>query len=158
MKYSMYQRCLAGAALFTVVLTSCGKNETKELPAANEVVATLQGQVTFTDEIIAKDMDETNTFYDIDSTLVKDSAALVGSGATAEMLSVWKAQDEAGAETIAEALEQFNAGWKEAYADYKPEEVPKLETAVLRQDGNCVIYAVTADNEAAADAIDALFE
>lgn len=158
MKYSMYQRCLAGAALFTVLLTGCGKKETKELPDANEVVATLQGQVTFTDEIITKDMDETNIFYNIDSMLVKDSAALVGSGATAEMLSVWKAQDEVDAEAIVKALEEFNAGWKEGYADYKPEEVPKLETAVLRQEGNCVIYAVTADNEAAADAVDALFK
>ncbi len=158
MKNYMHQRCLAGAALFTLLLTGCGKQEAKELPPAQDVIASLQQQVTFTDEIIEKDMEETNLFFEMDSTLVKDSASLVGSGATAETLSVWKAQDAASAKTIAETLETFNSNWIEGYSDYKPEEVPKLESAVFRQEGDCVIYAVTADNEAAEDAIDALFK
>lgn len=158
MNHCIYQRCLAGAALFTILLAGCGKQEAKELPAAKNVIGDLQQQVTFTDEIIEKNMEETNLFFEMDDTLVKDSASLVGSGATAESLSVWKAQDEASAETIAQVLETFNSNWIEGYSDYKPEEVPKLETAVFRREGDCVIYAVTADNEAAADAIDALFK
>lgn len=156
MKHSTWKRCLCGAAVFTLLLTACGAK--KELPSVGEMTDTLQEQVTFTDEIIRKNKDETITFYNIDSELVADAAALVGSGATAEMLSVWQAQDEQGAEKIAETLKGFNADWKEGYADYKPAEVPKLETAIVRQEGTCVIYAVTAENDAAADAIDVLLD
>lgn len=156
MKQSTWKRCLCGAAAFSLLLTACGAK--KELPSVGELTDTLQEQVTFTDEIIRKDKDEAVRFYDIDSELVADAAALVGSGATAEMLSVWQAQDEQSAEQLVERLKSFNADWKEGYADYKPEEVPKLETAIVRQQGTCVIYAVTAENDAAADAIDALLD
>ena len=154
MKYNTWMRCLCGAAVFTLLLTACGAK--KELPPVGEMVDTLQEQVTFTDEIISKEKEETIRFYNMDSELVTDAAALVGSGATAEMLSVWQAQDEKGAAQIAQTLQDFNADWKEGYADYKPEEVPKLETAIVRQQGTYVIYAVTAQNDAAADAVDAL--
>lgn len=154
MKYTIWKRCLCGAAVLTLLLTACGSK--KELPSVSEMMDTLQEQVTFSDEIIEKNKDETILFYNIDSELVSDAAALVGSGATAEMLSVWQAQDESGAQKIAQTLQEFNTDWKEGYSDYKPEEVPKLETAVVRQMGTCVIYAVTAENDAAADAVDAL--
>lgn len=155
MKHTMiWKCCLCGAVALTLLLTACG--EKKELPSAGEMLDTLQEQVTFTDEMIEKNKDETLLFYNIDGALVSDATALVGSGATAEMLSVWQAPDAQSAQKITEFLQDFNANWQEGYSDYKPEEVPKLETAVVRQQGTVVVYAVTAENDGAADAVDAL--
>ncbi len=156
MKHNTWKHCLCGTAVFTLLLTGCGAK--KELPSVEDMTDTLQEQVTFTDEMIRKEKDETILFYNIDNELVADAAALVGSGATAEMLAVWQAQDEQSAETIAQTMQDFNDNWKEGYSDYKPEEVFKLETAIVRQQGTCVIYAVTAENDAAADAINALLD
>ena len=44
---------------------------------------------------------------------------------------------------------------KDSYADYAPDQVPKLDTAVVRTCGEYVIVCVSADNEKAASVVDA---
>ena len=57
---------------------------------------------------------------------------------------------------IAAQLQAFTDSWIAGYSDYKPEEVPKLESAVLEQDGVYVVFCVTADNTAAKSAVRSL--
>lgn len=147
---------VCGAALAVSLLTGCGGGQDAGAPAPAEALDTLSSQLQFTDEMTEKDLAGACTFYGVDETLVTDAAALVGSGATAESLSVWQTADQAAAQDVADALETFRADWAEGYADYKPEEVPKLDSAVLAQQGTTVVFCVTADNEGAWDAVQAL--
>ena len=101
------------------------------------------------------DMDSESTcrFYDVDTGLVNDSSAYVGSGATAERMAVFEAVDADAAGSIADAQQTFTDGWIAGYSDYKPDEVPKLESAVLEQNGVYVVFCVSADNTTAKTAV-----
>lgn len=138
------------AVLACTALAGCGKELTL-VPA--DAVTGLQSELTFTDEMTEKDKAGTCTFYDVDETLVSEAAALVGSGATAESLSVWKAESADAATEIKQDLQTFQTGWIDGYSDYMPEEVPKLESAVLEQQGVYVVFCVTSDNDGAQDAV-----
>lgn len=140
----------AGAAALCVVAAGCSKQLTLE-PA--DALAQLKDEITFTDQMTDMDSESTCRFYDVDTGLVNDSSAYVGSGATAESMAVFEAVDADAAGSIADALQTFTDGWIAGYSDYKPEEVPKLESAVLEQNGVYVVFCVSADNTTAKTAV-----
>ena len=140
----------AGAAALCVVAAGCSKQLTLE-PA--DALAQLKDEITFTDQMTDMDSESTCRFYDVDTGLVNDSSAYVGSGATAESMAVFEAVDADAAGSIADALQTFTDGWIDGYSDYKPEEVPKLESAVLEQNGVYVVFCVSADNTTAKTAV-----
>ena len=148
-----WKTVLAGALLCTV-LTGCGSSA--EAPAPADAIKSLQSELTFTDQMTDLDSEGACRFYDLDATLVADSAAYVGSGATAESLAAFTAKDSDSADQLVEALGAFVDGWIEGYSSYKPEEVPKLESAVIDRQGETVVFCVTDDNAAAKDAVQAV--
>ena len=139
-----------GAAGLRAAAAGWGKQLTLE-PA--DALAQLKDEITFTDQMTDMDSESTCRFYDVDTGLVNDSSAYVGSGATAESMAVFEAVDADAADSIADALQTFTDGWIDGYSDYKPEEVPKLESAVLEQKGVYVVFCVSADNTAAKTAV-----
>lgn len=151
MKQQMKRCAAALAAALCVTAAGCGKQQAAINPA--DALNTLKESTTFTDQMTDMDSAGTCRFYDVSTDLVQDSAAYVGSGATAESMAVFEATDNSAAESIADALQTFTDNWIKSYSDYKPEEVPKLESAVLEQDGVYVVFCVTADNAAAKTAV-----
>lgn len=146
------KRCAAAlAAALCMMAAGCGKQQAEIDPA--DAVQQLRDSMSFTDQMTDMDSAGACRFYDVDTALVQDSAAYVGSGATAESLAVFEATDADAAQSIADALQTFTDSWIEGYSDYKPEEVPKLESAVLEQDGVYVVFCVTSDNAAAKTAV-----
>lgn len=139
------------AAALCITAAGCGKQQPDITPA--DAVQQLKQSASFTDQMTEMDSTGACRFYDVDTELVQDSAAYVGSGATAESLAVFEATDADAAQGIADALQTFTDSWIKGYSDYKPEEVPKLESAVLEQDGVYVVFCVTADNVAAKTAV-----
>lgn len=140
----------AGAAALCVAAAGCSTQLTLE-PA--DALAQLKEEITFADQMTDMDSEGACRFYDVDTGLVNDSSAYVGSGATAESMAVFEAVDADAAGSIADALQTFTDGWIDGYSDYKPEEVPKLESAVLEQKGVYVVFCVSADNTAAKTAV-----
>lgn len=140
----------AGAAALCVAAAGCSTQLTLE-PA--DALAQLKEEITFADQMTDMDSEGACRFYDVDTGLVNDSSAYVGSGATAESMAVFEAVDADAADSIADALQTFTDGWIDGYSDYKPEEVPKLESAVLEQKGVYVVFCVSADNTAAKTAV-----
>ena len=140
----------AGAAALCVAAAGCSTQLTLE-PA--DALAQLKEEITFADQMTDMDSEGACRFYDVDTGLVNDSSAYVGSGATAESMAVFEAVDADAAGSIADALQTFTDGWIDGYSDYKPEEVPKLESAVLEQNGVYVVFCVSADNTAAKTAV-----
>lgn len=151
MKQQMKQCAAALAAALCVAVTGCGKQQMEIKPA--EAVQQLKESVTFTDQMTDMDSAGACRFYDVSTDLVQDSAACVGSGATAESLAVFEASDADAAQRIVDTLQTFTDSWIKGYSDYKPEEVPKLESALIEQDGVYVVFCVTADNAAAKTAV-----
>ena len=151
MKQQMKRCAAALAAALCMAAAGCGKQQAEINPA--DAVQQLKDSVSFTDQMTEMDSAGACRFYDVGTDLVQDGAAYVGSGATAESLAVFEATDTDAAQSIADALQTFTDGWIKGYSDYKPEEVPKLESAVLEQDGVYVVFCVTADNAAAKTAV-----
>ena len=141
----------AGAVALCVIAAGCSKQQLALEPS--DTLAQLKGKITFTDQMTDMDSENTCRFYDIDTGMVADSVSYVGSGATAESMAVFEAVDADAAGSIADALQTFIDGWIAGYSDYKPEEVPKLESAVLEQNGVYVVFCVSADNTTAKTAV-----
>lgn len=135
------------AALFALSLSACGSS--KEMNPA-DALAVMQTDIPFSEELTGLDKAAICKNYDLEETDLAGCAAAIGSGATAENAAVLEGVDSAAAGRIQTALRAFLDDWIEGYSDYKPEEVPKLEQAVLKVKGNYVILCISADSGKAA--------
>lgn len=109
----------------------------------------IRSSVKFTDQFSEMSSDAAVKRYGIGAGEIVSCAVYVGTGATAEEISVWKAKDKNAAQTILKKAQEFIEKQKESYADYQPAEVPKLNSAVLRSKDTVVVACVSADNESA---------
>ena len=83
---------------------------------------------------------------------ISDYAAYIcGSGAYPDEFGVFTADSAEKADEIKTALEKRVDNQKSTYKDYTPDEMYKFDDCFVKQDGNTVYYAVTADNTKAAD-------
>ncbi|MBQ6265681.1 MAG: DUF4358 domain-containing protein [Clostridia bacterium] len=73
------------------------------------------------------------------------------SSAVAEIFAAFKGDD---VDLIRKAVQEKIDYLKESYASYGPQEVPKIESAVLITQGNCVIFCISADNTDAKNLIE----
>ena len=135
------------AVLFIFGLSACGSGKTADPAAA---LQTIRDSVPFSEELTELDKTAVCKNYDLEETDLAGCAAAIGSGATAENAVVIEGTDRAAARRVEAALRAFLDDWIEGYSDYKPEEVPKLEQAVLKVKGNYVILCVSADSGRAA--------
>ena len=98
-----------------------------ELKTAAEKADAVLANITFSGEMVAVDTDTIDVRFGFSADGISDYAAYIcGSGAY---------PDEFGVFT----------------ADYTPDEMYKFDDCFVKQDGNTVYYAVTADNTKAAD-------
>lgn len=132
-----------GAFLFV----GCG-GEKLDISLADAGNQLLQQQ-QFTDPLTELAAEDACVLYGIDSDDVVDAIAYVSSGATAEEISLWQAKDGKSLKNITEAIETRMASQKDAYASYKPEEVPKLEKFILKTAGDYAVLCVTDDTDTA---------
>lgn len=113
----------------------------------------LNSGVEFGEELTKLDGGGLERVYRMDSADVADAAGYTGSGATVDQISVWKATDDAAAQRIEDQLKKFLESQIESYADYKPDQVPKLEKAILEKNGLYVVLCVSEDAGAASEVI-----
>ena len=77
------------------------------------------------------------------------AAGFASTGLTAEEVAVFEMADEASAKD-AEGLLQTHLDYQiEANEDYRPQEMPKLEKAVVARRGKTLLFLVAADYAAA---------
>lgn len=127
-----------------VVLSGCA-SEKKTIDLKN-LENELLAEVEFDDEMSLLDEKMANMLYDIDN--AKKSVVYIGSGATSEEIALFEFESledaKAGYEKAKERIEKQ----KEDYAKYIPEEVQRLENALISQNGNFVIVCVAKGDDA----------
>lgn len=96
------------------------------------------------------------TLYQIDAATVTECAVYTTLTAGAEELAVLVLQDETAAQEALTALEQRVADQKAALENYQPDEVGKLDNAILERRENTVLLLVPADADAARTAVEGL--
>ena len=143
-------RVKSAAALTALVLVLClslsGCGKEKLAVDIDDLAADLLAGVSFSEELAPLERDVAGVLYD----LPDDTNAVVylGSGATAEELSVFDSGSEEAAAALAMAVEERRLERVELYSDYAPAESEKLEKAVLIQRKQYVIYCVSPDDNA----------
>lgn len=94
------------------------------------------------------------SYYGINEADVTEfSAYVAGAGVYPDEFGVFTASDAEAAERINEAIAKRIDKQYNTYKDYSPDEMYKFDDYILEVEGTTVIYAVCADNEAAAEAL-----
>ena len=84
-------------------------------------------------------------------------AQVCSSGASADEVAVFKVKDKENVEDMLEVVRERKQELYDSFVDYVPEEINKIENAVIGSSGNYVYFIVCADKAAAKTAVEACF-
>ena len=155
MKAKRFVSAAAAILLGLSLLTGCSQNSGKTITAAtDEVAQSLQESLSFEYELSKLSDDAANRLYSLDGNILEEQAVYVGvGGALADEVSVWRVKDEKDAATVKEAAEKRVENQEASFENYVPEEMPKLENAVITVDGDTIILCVSSDSDKAKEVI-----
>lgn len=142
--------CLMLCALTIFAFAGCSGSETKELDI-EKLSTDLLEQVEFKDTLTKIDSDMISKLYSID--YAEDEIVYVSTGATAEEIALFKLKDSSDAQKAYDAVNKRLDYQKNSYELYIPEEMVKLDAAVVELYGNYVIFCVS-DGDTAKTVID----
>lgn len=140
-----------------LTLSACGGGN--EEAAAFDPDATAQALLdsgAFSDALEEVDLSVAATLYGVDEADLTDGTVYMSLSAGAEEIAVLVMANETSAAAAMDGLEKRVADQKAALESYQPDEVSKLDGAILEQRGNSVLLAVCADAQAAQSALEAL--
>ena len=135
--------------LLLCIAAGCAKKAV--LPAADVARAALDSQI-YTEEMTELSRSRTDALLELSDGDVTEAVLLMdASRSTPEMIAVLTCADSSSAAAAERTLTGYLESLRAQYADYRPEEMPKLEAAsVMRFDSQCVL--VVAPDQAAARA------
>lgn len=142
--------------LLAVTMAGCGTKAEEKTIDAQALAKDLTQKVAYADDLNQIPQETAEELYLIDTE--ENAYVYVSSGATAEEVAVFEFAD---GEKAAEAVEAANTRIQEqtdSFADYIPEEVEKLEQAIVKQSGRYLVVCITDDTEGAEDVMDSYFE
>ena len=141
-------------------LAGCGKG--KDDVAVSPDVRTLADRLTagleFEDSVSEVSVDTALRYYGISDDQVQDSVSYISTGATSEELAVFEAVTDGDAQNILAAMKNRRDSQIQVYLDYKPDEVDRLDNAVLYVHGKFVVYVVSDDSDKAQSIISGYLE
>jgi len=138
-----------------LLLAGCGQNAPAAPKPCEEVAAGLAEKLPSFEELTPQDRAEIVAYLGVDDDDLAESALWMdASAATTEMIAVLTAKDEAALANLRDAIGWFMEDMIETYRDYAPDEVPKLESAVLDAHGRQLVLIVSKDADAAKAALD----
>ncbi len=142
-------RNLAAGFAACVLLASCGEQNADIQVDINALAEALDTGITYQDPLEKLDSDMIGMLYSVDG-LVEESVVYMGSGATAEEIAVFVCNDADTAKNeVQPIVEEHVQSQIDAFSSYIPEEVAKLEDAVIRQAGKYVVLSVSNDPDGA---------
>ena len=143
------------AMALLLLLPACGSTarEVKDFDPVDLSSALLDSKC-FTDLLSEMDKSVALELYGVDPAKVDSCSVYLGTGATAEEIAVFKAVDSDAADSIAAALQNRVTCQVEAYKNYVPREVPKLEKAIVLSAGVYAVYVTAEDSDGARAIVD----
>lgn len=151
----MVKKLIAVILLACIALTGCGGTKTLDVNAFGEKV---MASMAFDDEMNPMPEDLLSQLYGIQDSDVKQKTVYVSTGYTPEEVVVMEAASAEAAARIETALKARVESQKEAFVNYIPEEMPKLNNPPIKRQGNYVAMIISGDDAAAAALIDEFFK
>ncbi len=133
--------------LLGIAATGCGSSG-KDVDV-NGLSEALHSQITYKDELTPIDLETAKMFYSFSDADITEAVFYESSGATAEEIAVIKCGSGEGADKIEAAINTRVEEQKEAYTDYVPTELEKLNAAVIVRSGNTAVLSVSDDPDKA---------
>lgn len=149
-------RLIPAVLVLCLTLTACGKEESG---AGYDPAATAQALLdsgAFTDTLETTDKDTVAILYGVEADSIVDCACYTSLSAGAEEIAVLTMKDADSAKAAMAGMETRVADQKAALESYQPDEVSKLDKAILTQSGNTVVLVVAADADKAQSTLDGL--
>ena len=147
---------VAMALVMAMGVAACGE-ETFTVSASDAALKLRDGLV-FKDELVEVNENALENLYGLTSAEVADYKAYTsGTMSTAEEVAVFVAQD-GKVDTVKQAVETRVQDQKSAYQDYRPEEMTKLNSAIVREKGNVVVLVVADETEKANTLVDEILK
>ena len=146
------------ALALTLALTACGGGESGQSAYSTDQVQAMADAAAFSETLEELDGDTAFALYKLaDYGLSREDltgcAVLRSSGATCEEGAVPVFAGEDQADQGRKALESYVQSQIASNRDYRPAEIPKLESALVSRQGNTVLLVVANDYEAAQGAL-----
>ncbi|MDD6327361.1 MAG: DUF4358 domain-containing protein [Eubacteriales bacterium] len=125
-----------------------GLDKVQEAVSAQTLADVLVREGSFKDTMGAVDVTMALTrLYNLDESKITESAFFTNSNATAEEVAVIVVADDTYCSEVKASYEARIQDQTEACRDYLPDEIPKLEQAVIYENGNYVILCVSEDSD-----------
>lgn len=130
----------------------------KTRPTASQVAAVVASKSSLFDEALVESTASRGlTLFGIDASEVAEAAYYAASAAVADEILVVQLASGASASSIRSDFEGRQAVQAEDYEDYVPSEVPKINNAVIYQNGDIMVFCVSNDASAVRSTLDSLF-
>lgn len=125
-----------------------GKKENKDVTInIADLASKMKEQDLFEDTLEKIDKDTIIKNYGFDGNKIKNIVSYVGTGATAEEILVVELNNKTDLNEINNQITQRISERKEAFANYLPQEVYKLENPTLKVTNNYIILSVCKDSQ-----------
>lgn len=142
------------ACILLAALAACGDKTTAKAYDLAAIAADLKENGGYSDIISPVERDVAAKLYGVDAGGISECQVYCSTKATTEEIGLFKCTDEAAAEKLFAAAKARVSSQRSIYSSYAPAEMPKLDDAIVKQDGNTVFYIVTADSEKAQAVLD----
>ncbi len=134
---------LAGIMVF--MCSACSSNTEKNIDTA-AMAAELSQKLSFDDELQKVDSEGVKVLYGID--YAEEAQLYMGSGATAEEIAVFKLKTDEDASKAEQAAKDRIESQKKAFENYAPQEMSRLDKAIVVKNGHYVVLCVSSDSNA----------
>ncbi|HIT85662.1 MAG TPA: DUF4358 domain-containing protein [Candidatus Ornithomonoglobus intestinigallinarum] len=142
---------ISAAILSAMCLFGCGAKEIDLTEASNSILT----GTTFAEELQPTSENIALKRLGVDASSVESCVAYASTNAVVDEFAVIKATDTAAVET---AIRNHIASQIEIYQSYAPDEVAKLNSAVVAVSGDYVIYVVSSDSASAQSVVDSIIK
>ncbi|MCR5688149.1 MAG: DUF4358 domain-containing protein [Lachnospiraceae bacterium] len=151
MRMTKTAKTIAAAALLTL-LTACGSKAADF--DVHALADDLAANITYADSLSPMDLDTAKMFINLSDVNAVDGAVYEGSGGTAEEIIVIECASAEDTKAAENALKTRVAEQIESFTDYVPEELTKLNAAVIKTSGKYAVLSVSDTPDAAKAIID----
>lgn len=156
MKRLHYYIAFVGTAIACLLaFSACGEqtedNQNAKDFSSDSLVQDILSNVTFSDDLEKAD-DEAASFtfsFSVDTEILLYRT----NGYYADELAVFTSASSSDADTVYDTVTAHIQDLKDSFSAYLPEEVPKIEDAILEKYENYVILCITDDSDTAKDII-----
>jgi uncharacterized lipoprotein YehR (DUF1307 family) len=147
MKKVLSTLALVLAAILVLSLAGCGSASAKTLDLtafADDVLDT----VTYDDELIELSDKVAGNYYDLTFDGLEDWKIYVSAtSSTTNELAVFSCKDSTALDAAKQSVENRLAKQRDAYELYIPDELLRLDNALIKTSGNYLLFSVSDDNE-----------